>query len=250
MILPLRKENGRYGAGILAKGELFLASAMRPSTVSGVGPIGHTPCGPACLYRYPSPKGRSFTPNGRPPIFSCRGGAVMLAGSGMPSARLAADPSPASAALCRFTIKDLPAPCLRDIVRASRNNNSRGLSKWVSEKSCLQLRLSVLWPRAGRPSANRRLSGQAAARRPAWSPAAAQRRGLSWGPLPTSPIVNASRGAATNTRASQAAEGPGNRLLFRTIAAPRRGGLFRGQQSAAGMTAAGRERDARCSTRS
>lgn len=218
-----------------------------------VGSIGKMLSDPACLYRYPSPKGRSDHPNGRPPAFSAgteNGARMWAARNTYPqiaeSRREIAMIDTASAPLRAAFRRPLQEPAQWQRVRPGSQPKVRGTDTCYSGRYSSPRRSWAASRPADNHSASRPSSAPAVAQplRPClaavsapahWS---AQRR--------TSPIARITRAAAD---AARAAARPQFSDVTPATVATRRGGLFFGIEPAARAIAGG-ERDRRCSTRS
>lgn len=219
-----------------------------------VGSIGDALSDPACLYRYPSPRGRSYHPNGRPPAFSWAGKVhanVWIAGKIFwqiaDCRRVSAAIRSGSAPLRAGFHVGLREPAVSRNVAPGSQNNVRGTDICFTGSSFSPRRSWAASRPADNHSASRPSSAPAVARQRRRSSAAALGRVPSWAPRQTWPIATNSRAAATD--AVRAAVAPRNTDMTPTTVASRRGGLFFGIEPAARAIAGG-ERDRRCSTRS
>lgn len=253
MILPY----GQPFRPVVADARLWRVFAFAPTELSEkterVGSIGNMLSDPACLYRYPSPRGRSDHPNGRPPAFFAgreNDGLMCAARNTSPqmaeSRREIAMVGKASAPLRAAFRRPLQEPAHWQRVRPGSQPKVRGTDTCYSGRSSSPRRSWAALRPADNHSASRPSSAPAAAQplRPClaavsaparWS---AQRR--------TSPIARITRAAAD---AARAAARPQLSDVTPATVATRRGGLFFGIEPAARAIAGG-ERDRRCSTRS
>lgn len=258
MNLPVRQRSERG----VAHGRFIPANALAARKFSFkleiVGSIAAAPAGapsfePACLYRYPSPEGRSHHPNGRPPAFfpaaqkfpprhrGNTGGQVPV------ERRFSAVRRPALAGLRAAVRGLLPEPALWRRVPLGSNNNVRGTDKWYAGNSSSPPPCWAGSRRADNHSASRPSSGQAVAQpRPRFSVAVSAPAPL-WVLRPTSPIARTTPAAAEGSRAALT---PRTQHEFPATVAFRRGGLFFGTTPAARTIAGLPERDVRCSRRS
>ncbi len=246
MILPLGHPVGRGCAQISPARTQGLARGRARVSITSVGLADALLSGPACLYRYPSPTGRSLPPKLRPPTFlqNSRYHIRRCTGQTVGIRRLSAYPATVSATLCH----------LRDpALRGSGEPVNLTLSSLIIVRSMTACRLEKSsfpspWLRGFRPAAtrlaNRRLSVQAPARLPRRSQAAMSGQGPLSARRPMSPIVKDFPAAATDAAGGAAAFAAGHvtteQSNHRTTPALCCGGLFHDIRTAAFTPAEGR----------
>jgi len=247
VILPLSRAKWLESADARLPRVSVIAPRIFSVKMVDVGSLGQGLSDPACLYRYPSPKGRSYHPNGRPPAFSRVGenGETLWTENNtlwqtVDCRRISAAPGRGSAASRAAMRGGLREPARWRRVPIGSDNNVRGTDTCFTGSSFLPRRSWAASRPADNHSASRPSSAPVVAPRHQPFSAVASAPAPSWAPRQTSRTATSFRAAATD--AARAAVGPFPTDMTPATVATSRGGLFFGTTPAAPQIA-GRERD-------